>query len=186
MDKKFKSRNNIVYLEILDPEINGLIWQITHIIGGEGSVPQITVRGPYKEIEQKNFHKYEKIIQEKPLRIGNVGRFSNLKEEIVYLKVKNDNLRKIWDKPDFPIGKNGFNPHISLYRGTDKEWADKIENFLKKENLEFCCSNHKLNSRKIKEQNLNSLLPPIDTKLPKYKDFLVRLKNLASNHRKTI
>ncbi len=182
MHKKPKSRTNIVYLEILDPKINGLIWQITHIIGGKGLVPQITVRGPYKEIASKNFDKCKKIIQEKPLRIGDVGRFSNSKEEVVYLKVKNENLRKIWNKPDFPIRKNGFNPHISLYRGKDKEWADQFEDFLKKENIEFSCNNHKLNSRKIKERNLESQLPPIDTKFPKYEDFLVRLKKLVNDY----
>ncbi|MGH8593576.1 MAG: hypothetical protein ACREV3_06885 [Gammaproteobacteria bacterium] len=117
-----------IFLEITDPEINALIWAITEIVTGQRPTQpfHMTVRGPYEEPISK-LESFQDIMKDDVLEIGQVGRFSNPNEETVYFPVNSPNLRRIWWKPDFSIGKFGFNPHISLYRGRDREFANRIK-----------------------------------------------------------
>jgi len=78
------------------------------------------------------------------LEIGQVGRFSNPGEETVLSRIDSPNLRKIWWKPDFSIEKFGFNPHISLYRGPDAHFADRIAAFLEQEEITLLCAEYRL------------------------------------------
>jgi hypothetical protein len=62
--------------------------------------------------------------------IEGIGIFELPDRVVVYVKVQHEKLRQIWWKPDFPIEKYGFNPHITLYEGTDRERARRLCEFL--------------------------------------------------------
>ena len=76
------------------------------------------------------------------MRIGGVGRFRK-PEEVVFLRVDSPNLRKVCWKRNYPK-KDGHEPHISLYRGSDAAFADRVADFLTREALEFSCTEYKL------------------------------------------
>ena len=78
------------------------------------------------------------------LQIGKVGRFTNPDQEVVFLRVDSPNLRKVWWKPSYPIKDHGYTPHISLYRGSDAEFADRVAGFLRREQIELTCNEHRL------------------------------------------
>jgi hypothetical protein len=52
---------------------------------------------------------------------------------VIYMKVQHPKLRRVWWKPDFPIAKYGFNPHITLYEGSDHQRALRLMEFLQRE-----------------------------------------------------
>ena len=78
------------------------------------------------------------------LRICNVGRFTNPDQEVVFLRVDSQNLRKVWWKPSYPIKDYGCTPHISLYRGHNAKFADRVADFLQREPRELFCADHRL------------------------------------------
>ena len=132
MIKKF------IFLEILDPDIYAFINGLKSEFGmfHDNTNIHITVRGPYKEpINPEIVNKYFKKIKNDPVIIQNAGIFNNKNEFVVYFKVDSVSLRKIWWKPDYPVSVYGYNPHISVYRGKEKEFSYKIYEFLKNENI---------------------------------------------------
>jgi len=138
--------SNFMFLEFTDEEIVYLLSSLREIFSQKSSQANvhITVRGPYlKSITDEEIGRAKKIIKHDVFLIAGVGRFDNFKHT-VYLKVRSDNLEKIWDKPDFPKSKYGFNPHITMYDGEDSRLADEIYSFLEKERLELLCQSFKL------------------------------------------
>ena len=138
---------NFIFLEFLDSEINALLSGLRHEFGNSETETDIhiTVRGPYyKRISKKDITKYERIICDDPILIHGVDIFRNRTENIVYIRVHSNSLKKIWWKPDFPINEFGFNPHISLHRTPDVEFAKTILDFLKKENMKLICHEFRL------------------------------------------
>lgn len=105
----------------------------------------ITVRGPYSgRIPKKSIAKFEDIIRRDPILIRGIDVFQNQEENVVYIRAHSDSLKKIWWKPDFPVKKFGFNPHITLHKTPDVEFAKIISDFLKKENIELICHEFRL------------------------------------------
>lgn len=132
-----------IFLEILDPEINALLSEISKIVLDKKPerAPHLTVRGPYSEgIPVSTLAWCRKIMKHDVLKIGEVGRFSNSSEEVVYLNVDSPNLKEIWWKPKYSMKKHGFHPHLSVYRGTDSLFADKLANLLEKERINLLCA----------------------------------------------
>lgn len=132
-----------VFLEIIDPDINALFSAFSQAINGEKpkKATHLTIRGPYsKKVSKKLFGELNSIMEYDVLQIGGVGKFSNPDEHVVYLKVDSPHLRQVWYKPDYPIKKYGFNPHISIYRGNNLELADKLYDFFLNEKLLFNCA----------------------------------------------
>ena len=134
-----------VFLEITQPEIRALLWHMQWILSGtepRHSV-HVTLRGPYTgRIASKTVKKSSETLRNDTLRIGGVGRLRQ-PEEVVFLRVDCPNLRKVWWKPDFPK-KSGYEPHISLYRGDDTAFADRVANYLVRESLELSCADFRL------------------------------------------
>ena len=182
-----------VFLEILEPEINNLILAITEIVSGRRSTgpAHLTVRGPYDgPISESVLAACRSAMRFDVLRIANVGRFSNLNEEVVYFQVDSPNLRKIWWKPKFAIGRYGFNPHFSLYRGKDRNWADLVAQFLEGERIELLCAEYRFISSATDQMQL--LPPDIQTSQHfssllntgrVHPTFLTRLTKLADQYK---
>lgn len=138
--------SEFLFLEIADRDLNSLFGRMREILGDERQTKpmHLTVRGPYAHgVPSVAVERAEKIMSHDVLRIKDVDKFSNPTEEVVFLRVNSPNLRRIWWKPDFPIKKYGFNPHISLYRGQDQELARALLKFLQHENLDLKCAEFK-------------------------------------------
>ena len=147
MKKKSKSPRGFIFLQFLDAEINTFLSGLRREFGNsktESSI-HVTVRGPYSgRISGKIIAKYEDIIRHDPIRIRGIDIFQNQTGNVVYIRVHSDSLKKIWWKPDFPVKKFGFNPHITLHETPDIEFARTISDFLKKENIELICHEFRL------------------------------------------
>lgn len=134
-----------VLLEITQPEIRSLLWHIQWILSGKEPrhLVHVTLRGPYmRRIAPDVLERSKETLCQDTLRIGGVGRFRN-PEEVVFLRVDSPNLRKVYWKRDYPK-KLGYEPHISLYRGHDATFADRVAGFLSREALEFSCADYRL------------------------------------------
>ena len=134
-----------VFLEITQPEIRSLLGSIQGILSGtEPRHPvHVTLRGPYvRRVASETLKKSRETLSRDIVRIGGVGRFRK-PEEVVFFRVASPNLRKVCWKRDYPK-KDGFEPHISLYRGRDAMFADQVADFLAREALEFSCIEYKL------------------------------------------
>ena len=184
-----------IFLEITDPEINALIWAITEIITGQAPTQpfHMTVRGPYEEpISTSTLKSCQDVMRYDVLEIGQVGRFSNPGEETVYFRIDSPNLRKIWWKPDFSIEKFGFNPHISLYRGPDAQFADLIAAFIEKEKITLLCAEYRLVPHVTKQLDLFPLKVPITKQFLGllnsgriHTTFLMRLERTVRDYRRS-
>lgn len=170
-----KSAQKFLFLEFLDPAINGLLLGLRREFTSETlhSGIHVTVRGPYKSaIRESVIRRFQNLLEAEPILIHGIGMFSNPGEYVVYIRVSSNRLRSIWWKPDYPKSKFGFNPHISLYRGSDKILAEKIREFLDSEGLALICTEFRLTPYTSKQTELFSL-----EKLPVEHLFL-RLSNL--------
>jgi len=146
-----------LFLELLDPEIHALLNGLKIEFGGKPTNTNIhiTVRGPYqKPLPSKKIKYFERILRAAPILIHSAGLFENNNEFTVFLKIESPHLRQIWWKPDYPIEKYGFNPHISLFHSPDANLATCVLNFLKKEDIKLLCQDFHLTSYISKQQSL--------------------------------
>lgn len=155
-----------VFLEITDRNLNFLFAAIAQAIYGQrpAQPTHLTIRGPYAgRVPNGVVRHCRSILEQDVLRIADVGRFNNENEEVVFLRVDSPNLRRVWWKPDYPIGKFGFNPHISLYRGKDVALAEALELFFRHEGIELFCAEFRLVSAVTRQQEM--LVPPVPVSL---------------------
>ncbi len=136
-----------IFLEIEHREISSLLWRMQWILAdAEPRHPvHLTVRGPYRQkVPRKILSRCREVLDNDTLRICDVGRFMNVDQQVVFLRVECQNLRKIWWKPNYKIRDHGFTPHISLYRGRDATFADRVADFLRREQIELICDRYRL------------------------------------------
>jgi hypothetical protein len=60
----------------------------------------------------------------------------------------------VWWKPDYPIERFGFEPHISVYRGGDAAFADAIAEFLERQRITLNCAEYRLVWHDTRQPNL--------------------------------
>ena len=138
---------DFVFLQIAEQATDSLIVALKALATGRDHWrgASLTVRGPCeREPTPQEMSEFEQKLDSAPLLIGGVGRFSNFDEEVVYLNVSCDNLPKIWDKLDYPTEGNGMYPHITIYRGQDRQWAEQLKLFLLEEKIKILCKNYRL------------------------------------------
>ena len=138
---------DFILLQLLNAEINEFLSELRDKLGSSKTESgiHITVRGPYsRKIPGKNIVEFEDMIRHDPIYIQGVDVFRNRKESVVYIRAHSNSLRKIWWKPDFPVKKFGFNPHITLHKTTDIRFANMISDFLKREQIELVCHDFRL------------------------------------------
>jgi hypothetical protein len=132
-----------VFLEITDPEVSALIYGIRAIAmpSPPTSAPHVTIRGPYsRPVPRDQLLRYRRLLSSHPVVLGGVGAFQSGDHSTVYLKVQHPNLRQIWWKPDYPIKDFGFNPHVTLYEGDDAARAERLQSFLRREDVKVLTS----------------------------------------------
>jgi 2'-5' RNA ligase len=147
----------VLVLEIDDPRIRDLLDEVRARVhaGKVPKSPHVTIRGPYSnDISAKVVHNAEsKLKDDGGIRVVGVSRFSNAKEDVVYLSLDGEKLREVWWKPDFPIQRFGFNPHVTVYRG-DPEEADDVEQWLKKQDVSGPIASWHLSTDSIGQKSL--------------------------------
>ena len=195
MNNKSKNFRSFIFLQFLDAEINAFLSGLRRVFGNSmtESGIHITIRGPYfGRIPAENIAKFEDVIRHDPILIRGVDVFQNQTENVVYLQAYSDSLKKIWWKPDFPIRKFGFNPHITLHKTPDTEFARTISDFLKKENIELICREFRLIPFASKQGEFFPFDPPLrDRHFPEHSnrvlvhpDILHRAANVVEEYRR--
>lgn len=147
MNRELKDSARFLFLELLDPEINVLLAGLRKVFGNgnASSHVHVTIRGPYSgEIPKGTIEKYEIIVRHHPIVIHGIDTFRNEGENVVFIRVHHESLRKVWWKRDFPIRDFGYNPHISLHKTPDPEFAKTIKDFLEGENINLSCNDFRL------------------------------------------
>jgi hypothetical protein len=144
-------------LEIVDPEVSAFLWRMRSIIAGRrvsGAI-HVTLRGPYEgDVPTDNIDEWRNVLGHDVLKIASVGRFSNGPEQVVFFRVESPHLRSVWWKPSFPIERFGFEPHISVYRGPEEEYAEFVARALKRERVELLCAEHRLVWHKVGQPDM--------------------------------
>ena len=135
--------DNFLFLELLDAEINGLLFCIRELASGSAKRTNIhvTLRGPYAgPVPLQVMRRVERSLLKDTLLIANPGVFRNGATYVVYLAVTHRYLQSVSWKRDFPVKDFGFNPHITLYAGENGSRAETLLEFLKEERIELICS----------------------------------------------
>ena len=195
MNKQSANSRNFIFLQFLDAEINALLSGLMREFGGSKTESNIhiTVRGPYpSRISEEDIAKFERIVRDDPILIHGIDVFRNQTENVVYIRVHSASLRKIWWKPDFPVEKFGFNPHISLHKTSDREFAKTIMDFLKNEDIKLICHDFRLIPFASKQGDLFPLDPaPRDLHFRELSnrrlirpDILCRAANVVEKYRR--
>lgn len=125
-----------------DIEVYSLLMNLRAILNNKkfSSEIHITIKGPQKSFKG-NKSRNELLKNTYPINIKGVGMFSN-NDYIVYLKVQCDAIKgHMWRKPDY---KNEYNPHITIYKGYNKNKATKVKEFLLNENISLVCKNYEV------------------------------------------
>ena len=131
---------SFVFLEFTDPDLNALVSGIRETATGNAPTTNvhITVRGPYSTpIRPEQLRRYHRTLARDPILLDGYGLFRVDKRFIVYVKVQHPKLRQVWWKPDFPISRYGFNPHVTLYEGPDSDRAHALLTFLQQESVKY-------------------------------------------------
>ncbi|UOP00074.1 hypothetical protein [Kingella potus] len=120
-------KNKVLVLNINNTEINYLFDELRkNHLNAIPKFPHITIRGPQKRFNQSTINKVKMITDSISIGVSELDilEFGNI--YFCIFKIKAPALKTVWDKPDFPRKKFGFNPHITLYKG-DKSTAEKIK-----------------------------------------------------------
>ena len=80
----------------------------------------ITVRGPYRH-GRPRVDTINRLIESSEIKIHGSGNFFAFGQNTVFLQCRSPRLRAVWDKPDYD-----FNPHITLYDGSSREFASRL------------------------------------------------------------
>ena len=195
MRHKSPNLRQFLFLEFLDPDINGLLCGLRAAFSDEERYTNIhiTVRGPYNTIiSEEKIRTFSKLLSDEPLLIHGIGMFENQGDYVVYIRVRGKRLKRIWWKPDYPSETYGFNPHISLYIGSDHLLAEKIQFFLEKEGLKLLCRDFRLTPFTSRQTEMfpSEPLPmkpnflKLSTNCLVRPDIVERAEHIVSVHRK--
>ncbi|MBS1778058.1 MAG: N-6 DNA methylase [Bacteroidetes bacterium] len=96
----------------------------------EKQVAHITIRGPYNQ----RYTIDDDVIRGSYIELKGVGTFFEGKQNTIFLKCESPHLKEVWKKSDYP-----FNPHLTLYDGSSRDFAEKLLSIFKsyKFNLKF-------------------------------------------------
>ena len=90
----------------------------------EKTPAHMTVRGPYAQLY--NLHRQQRTIYGTEVFAKGVSAFLCEGQNTVFIHCQSEKLREVWKKQDFE-----FNPHITLYDGSSRQFAaallDKLD-----------------------------------------------------------
>ncbi len=136
------NRKHFLFIVFNDPVVVGVLQFLSSVLsnGTQSTKPHLTIQGPFEEkVDLDRVNSVRRALKNDVMFIGNPGMFETDKGVALYLSVSSENLRKVWNKPDFPVEKYGFNPHITFYEGEEKRKAKAAFEFLRKNRVELLC-----------------------------------------------
>lgn len=120
-----------VFLYIEDKRLTRFIDYAIYLLNPTEKWPaHVTLAGPYTN--RKEAPPEDELDFCQRLSVMGVSEFRSANQNTVYLIVGNGQLESVWNKPDF-----AFNPHLTLYDGSDSDLADEIVRWGKAERLIF-------------------------------------------------
>lgn len=136
------ARKHFLFIVFSDPVVVGALQFLASVLDPKRVLekPHLTIQGPFEEkVDLERIESVRKYLRNDVFFIGNPGIFDTPGGVALYLSVYSENLRRVWNKPDYPIDKFGFNPHITIYEGNDINRAKAALGFLGKNRLELLC-----------------------------------------------
>jgi hypothetical protein len=136
------ARKHFLFVVFTDPVVVGALQFLGSVMdsGNLSIKPHLTIQGPFEEkVDLDRIRVVKKNLEDDIFFIGNPGLFETPNGVALYLSVSSKNLRKVWNKPDYPIEKYGFNPHITIYDGPDLRKVKAAFDFLVKNRIELLC-----------------------------------------------
>lgn len=140
---------HFVFIVFDDPYVVGVLDFLCETLNGRRwrQLPHLTIQGPLHERPSAaHLRAIEIALEGEPMLIANPGMFPTPKGAAIFLRVESPGLRRVWNKPDFPIDKFGFNPHLTLYDGPDIAKAERAFRFLSsgKHRVELMCRDYSI------------------------------------------
>lgn len=103
----------------------------------QSNYAHITLKGPYNRRVEKVLQRDNKLIAGKWLQIRGAGHFFNEKQSTVFLScARTSELENIWKSKRKKSFKQ-FNPHLTIYDGNDRGFAERLLVVLSKFDLTF-------------------------------------------------
>jgi 2'-5' RNA ligase len=157
------------YVIYIKDEILGRYLNAIRYIGNpkEKNDAHITVRGPYNR-PLTNIKRYNDIISNEEIIIKSVGTFFGEKQNTVFLTCEATKLKEVWHKSDYE-----YNPHIALYDGNSRQFAESLVAILNSHLINFSFKVDKLSLLKSEKGQadyklrLNTNLMYINNKINK-------------------
>lgn len=94
----------------------------------------ITVRGPYKNQLAKSTTE-GKIPLDAEVCVKGAGAFLENNQNTVFLNCESAAIIKVWQKPDY--AKLKPQPHITIYNGKSRIWAERLLKVMTRHNIRF-------------------------------------------------
>lgn len=124
--RRKKKTDKLYVLYIPDERVKEYVDAIRYISSPDQKHSgHITVRGPYKN--KIPVDKINKNFSGNQITITGVGNFFDCDQNTVFFKCKGTFLEKVWEKRDY----DDYLPHITIYDGDDKQFAEHLFNTIK-------------------------------------------------------
>jgi hypothetical protein len=81
----------------------------------------ITVRGPYDDFQDPT--RWSARVRGRDVTVGGIGEFFEGEQNTIYLKVRSEAVREIWEKRDYP----DYSPHVTLFNEKGPEFRGYAE-----------------------------------------------------------
>lgn len=154
----------IFYGVYLETEDVSAVLDIVRFLGEPEGIrtSHITMRGPYsKPVRRATLDRMNHNFRnERKIELMQPRTFFGLNQSSVVIEVNLLSLNRLVYKPDFPQST----PHITLYDGKDREFAENLYNILCQYNWDYPIAVTRL-------QRINSSNKIDDVMLPMFKDF---------------
>jgi len=97
----------------------------------------ITVKGPYRNIQKKRLNEDSKLIRGKEITVLGAGNFFVDNQNTVFLRCEEkQELYEIWKTKEEKTYKE-FHPHITIYDGHDRIFANKLYETINAHKINF-------------------------------------------------
>lgn len=124
----------IYAVKITEPNISSILNFIKYLCAPNSKTEvHLSLRGPYKKkLTTEAIQEYTEIIKGSLIEVYDTGNFFSTKQNTVFYRCKGNQIRKVWYKKNY-----GYNPHLTIYDGKDKDFAEELYKLLTKVNLNF-------------------------------------------------
>lgn len=135
------SKSNFLFIVFKDPFVLGIIQFLRMALGSRiNDQPHITIQGPFSDrITAERVAVVKRALCRDEILLANPKCFESGSKIVLYMSATSAHMANVWNKPDYPIEKFGFNPHVTIYEGLDKRKVHTAIRFLAREPIELIC-----------------------------------------------